>query len=165
MLQLPKPHYQPIDADPAWLVAAVQFHGHLGPWLAAGLRAGMAAREAVGAEGFFDVEVTVFGPLTVPPQSCFLDGVQASTGATLGKRNIYWTETGDLALRVRNTRSGATAELRPTSKLAETLGLLAPKSDVNATTEETPQEKHARVEGIARSIATAGVEELFDVVR
>jgi len=88
MGHLPTPHYQPDPSDPPWLVDAVQFHGHLGPWAVAGLRAGTAARQAVQAEGYFDLDVTVEGPLVKPPHSCFLDGVQVSTGATLGKRNL-----------------------------------------------------------------------------
>ena len=47
----------------------------------------MIGLRAVEAKGYFDVEVTCEGPLAKPPQSCFLDGVQVATGATLGKRN------------------------------------------------------------------------------
>ena len=83
--RLPQPHYQRQASDPAWLATVVQFHGHLGPAVVAGARMGTAGLRAVEAQGFFDVEVTCEGPLAKPPQSCFLDGVQVATGATMGK--------------------------------------------------------------------------------
>ena len=44
---LPKPHYRQLPTDPPWLVQAVQFHGHLGPWVVTGTRLGMGG-------GFYD---------------------------------------------------------------------------------------------------------------
>jgi formylmethanofuran dehydrogenase subunit E len=66
---------------------AVEFHGHRGPYLALGLRMGLLALNALGARGWFDLRCRVSLPLK-PPQSCILDGIQFSTGCTLGKRNI-----------------------------------------------------------------------------
>ena len=83
--RLPQPHYHRQPSDPAWLAAVVQFHGHLGPSVVGGTRMGMIGLRAVAAKGYFDLEVTCEGPLAKPPQSCFLDGVQFATGATLGK--------------------------------------------------------------------------------
>ena len=61
--------------------------GHLGPMLTFGARMGTAALRAVDAKGYFDVEVTCEGPFVKPPESCFLDGIQISTGAnSSGKR-------------------------------------------------------------------------------
>ena len=125
--RLPHPDFTPDPSDPPWLATAAQFHGHLGPWAAAGLRLGMAARDAVGAEGYFDVEVEVFGPLDAPPRSCLIDGVQVATGATLGKRNIRWTQADALAVRVKNTRTGAVAVAHPTARLTELLGSFQPR--------------------------------------
>ena len=82
---LPQPHYHQQETDPAWLKYAVQLHGHLGPMLTFGARMGMAALKAVNAKGYFDVEVTCEGPFVKPPESCFLDGIQISTGTNLGK--------------------------------------------------------------------------------
>ena len=66
--------------------------------------------------------MTCEGPLAQPPQSCFLDGIQAATGATTGKRTLNWVQADKLVVRVRNTQNGKTVELRPTPTL---LGLLA----------------------------------------
>jgi len=122
MSRLPTPHFHPQPDDPPWLEKAVQFHGHLGPWAAAGLRMGIGAREAVGAHGYFDLEVEALGPLDRPPRSCLLDGLQVSTGATLGKRNLRWVDSDELVVRVRNLKTGAVAEVRPTERLLAWLG-------------------------------------------
>ena len=42
---LPQPHFHAKASDPPWLTQVVQFHGHLGPWVVAGARLGMAGRE------------------------------------------------------------------------------------------------------------------------
>ena len=87
---------------------------------------GMIGLRAVEAKGYFDVEVTCEGPLAKPPQSCFLDGVQVTTGATLGKRNLQWVQADRLTMRIKNTRTGKTAVLRPTPALLELLASFKP---------------------------------------
>ena len=69
--------------------------------------------KAVDAKGYFDVEVTCEGPFVQPPESCFLDGIQIGTGATLGKRNLRWTKSDKILLQIRNLRSNRVAELKP----------------------------------------------------
>ncbi len=162
--KLPKPHYHPKDSDPAWLGQAVQFHGHLGPWATAGVRLGMAALGAVEAGGYFDVEVTCRGPFAKPPRSCFLDGLQVGTGATLGKRNLQWVEADEVAVRVKNTRTGREAEVRPTPKLLELLSSL--KSRPKAQGDEdhdhaAGQQADDPVEALARKIAAMPDEEII----
>ena len=127
-VELPKPHYQPKPTDPAWLAQAVQFHGHLGPWATAGVRFGVAGRQAVGAQGYFDLEVRCQGPLERPPRACFLDGLQVGTGATLGKRNLHWEPGEELIVWVKNTRTGQTAQLRPTASFWQLLTAAKTKS-------------------------------------
>lgn len=69
------------------LRGAKEFHGHRGPFLILGLRIGLTALRLLDAEGWFDLKCRVRLPLKVP-ETCLLDGVQFSTGCTLGKRNI-----------------------------------------------------------------------------
>ena len=149
---LPTPDYQRQPSDPAWLAQVVQLHGHLGPSVVAGARMGMIGLHAVGAKGYFDVEVTCEGPLAQPPQACFLDGIQAATGATMGKRTLNWVQADKLVVRVRNTQNGKTLELQPTPAL---LGLLASfKPEAKAGTGHGPSaQDHERLEAIARKIA------------
>jgi len=150
---LPEPHFVAQPSDPPWLVQVAQFHGHLGP-------------SAAGARGFFDVEVTCEGPFVKPPQSCFLDGLQLGTGATLGKRSINWVPADAILVRVKNTRSGKTVELRPTPQLLELLGSLKKAAKTTATAQEDHEHGgHAQspVESLARKIAAMSDAELLVV--
>jgi formylmethanofuran dehydrogenase subunit E len=65
---------------------AVDFHGHLGPFLILGLKAGLYANSILGKDCF---KTTAFVKTdTSPPYSCFVDGVQFVTGCTMGKGNV-----------------------------------------------------------------------------
>ncbi len=152
--RLPQPDFQPQPSDPAWLAAVVQLHGHLGPAVIAGARVGMVGLRAVDARGYFDVEVTCHGPLAKPPQSCFLDGLQMGTGATLGKRTLHWIDAEQLVVRMKNTRTGRTAELRLSPALEELLGGLKtqPKPADSPSADHRKADEH--LEATARKIAT-----------
>lgn len=151
--RLPTPDYHRQPSDPEWVAQVVQFHGHLGPSAIAGARIGMIGLRAVGAKGYFDVEVSCEGPLVAPPQSCFLDGLQAGTGATMGKRTLRWTKGDEIVVRVKNTKTGKTAELRPTPELAAMF--LPPKSDAKAEAKPAGSPPtHEHLEAVARKIAT-----------
>lgn len=166
MCRLPKPDYHQHPADPPWLTYAVRFHGHLGPWATAGLRAGMTGRDAVEARGYFDVEVTAEGPFLQPPQSCFLDGLQVATGATLGKRNLHWLKAEAIVVRVENTRTGKLAEIRPTAKLARLLRSLTPRPKAaaeRARDREAHDHQDRSLEAIARETARLPDEEILTV--
>ena len=72
--------------DNPLLQAGGRFHGHIGPFLAVGLRMGLLANERIGRDPMgMKATVRVEGR---PPRSCVLDGIQYSTGCTLGKYNI-----------------------------------------------------------------------------
>jgi len=66
---------------------ASRFHGHLGPFLMLGFEAGSLGRRLVDAVDSRELEALVMVPLKTP-FSCIIDGVQCSTGCTLGKLNI-----------------------------------------------------------------------------
>ncbi|MEO0078630.1 MAG: formylmethanofuran dehydrogenase subunit E family protein, partial [candidate division WOR-3 bacterium] len=68
------------------LEAAGRFHGHIGPWLALGVRAGLRAWEKLGVR-YQDLVACVRCPDRTP-YTCFLDGIQFSSGCTMGKGNI-----------------------------------------------------------------------------
>jgi formylmethanofuran dehydrogenase subunit E len=71
---------------PRVLKQAAAFHGHLGPWLVLGLKAGAYARRRLAASPF-ELHARVFCPAGTP-YTCFVDGVQFSSGCTMGKGNI-----------------------------------------------------------------------------
>ena len=81
----------------------------------------MAGAQAVDAKNHFDVEVICVGPFKRPPQSCFLDGMQLGSGATLGKRTIEVVEAKQLVVKIRNSRTKKAVEVRPTRKLLDIL--------------------------------------------
>lgn len=69
-----------------FLKRVVEFHGHLGPFLVLGVKAGLLANSLLGKDCFKTTAVVATEPS--PPTSCFVDGVQFVTGCTMGKRNI-----------------------------------------------------------------------------
>ena len=69
------------------LKQAIDFHGHLGPYLVLGLLMGEYALKKLNARPHFGLGVKVWGARN-KPQSCLIDGLQLSTGCTYGKGNI-----------------------------------------------------------------------------
>lgn len=70
------------------LERAVDFHGHLGPYLVLGMLAGKVALKKLKCKKYFGLNVKVYGA-NKKPKSCLIDGLQLSTGATYGKGNIH----------------------------------------------------------------------------
>ena len=68
------------------LDGAVKFHGHLGPFLVLGLKAGLSGVDYLGKD-YFKLKAKV-ETAPHPPRSCFIDGVQFASGCTTGKGNI-----------------------------------------------------------------------------
>lgn len=69
------------------LKQAVDFHGHLGPYLVLGVLMGGYALKKLKAGVHFGLEVKAWG-VKFKPRSCLVDGLQLSTGCTYGKGNI-----------------------------------------------------------------------------
>ena len=63
-----------------------QFHGHLGPYAVIGYKMGEIANQVLGPDSFSKKAIVWTG--TTPPVSCIIDGIQMSSGCTLGKGNI-----------------------------------------------------------------------------
>ncbi|MFA4016722.1 MAG: hypothetical protein RUDDFDWM_001833 [Candidatus Fervidibacterota bacterium] len=87
------------------LELARSFHGHVGPFLALGMLIGAHTMKLLNARKHFGVKVIVHCP-PKPPASCILDGIQLSTGATYGKRNIELIPSDEIKVEVSNTDSG-----------------------------------------------------------
>jgi pyrimidine-specific ribonucleoside hydrolase len=69
-----------------------ELHRHLGMWSIVGAKMGVRAREVLGAP-FDQLDVISFGGFK-PPFSCLNDGIQVSTGASLGRGTITNTHLG-----------------------------------------------------------------------
>ena len=97
--------------------SAVKFHGHLGPFLILGLKAGLYANEVLGRDPFGMKVIVETEPK--PPPSCFVDGVQFTTGCTMGKGNIE-LKSGE-GLSAIFTRNGRKIKLNLKEELYESL--------------------------------------------
>ena len=74
-------------------VIANELHRHLGIYSIIGVKMGIRARELLNAT-LDDLEVTSLAS-NEPPLSCLNDGLQASTGASLGRGSISIDPSGD----------------------------------------------------------------------
>ena len=89
---------------------AIRFHGHLGPFLVLGLRAGLRAVELFGHDPFKLKAIVILKRAI--PYTCFLDGIQFSTGCTLGKGNIEVSEGDGITVRFVHERGEFTLIVR-----------------------------------------------------
>ncbi|MFP3904980.1 MAG: formylmethanofuran dehydrogenase subunit E family protein [Armatimonadota bacterium] len=87
------------------------FHGHIGPWAFAGMRMGRYALKQIDAKPHFGVEADVWCPGDTP-KSCMIDGIQFSTGCTLGKQNIRHHVSEEVKACFTNTETGDKITLR-----------------------------------------------------
>ncbi|HTW92850.1 MAG TPA: formylmethanofuran dehydrogenase subunit E family protein [bacterium] len=92
---------------------ATRFHGHLGPWLVLGLKAGTYARRKLAASPF-ELRARVSCPAGTP-YTCFVDGVQFSSGCTMGKGNISHVRAK--GCRVEFMRDGEGSGVRRTTEV------------------------------------------------
>ena len=92
---------------PLTMEELARFHGHLGPFIVLGARMGEHSVTAHHFPRHFGVTVKVECP-DQPPQSCLIDGLQLSTGATLGKRNISHGVADEIRVTLQENDSGHT---------------------------------------------------------
>lgn len=78
------------------LEGAIKFHGHLGPFLVLGLKAGLAGVAYLGKDCF--KTTAKVKTAAHPPRSCFIDGVQFASGCTMGKGNIHAQVSDDVSV-------------------------------------------------------------------
>ena len=78
---------------------AKEFHGHICPYLALGIRASLIAMDELGV-GRLDYSGSVDESILaiVETNSCFTDGVQVTTGCTLGNNSLIYIDIGKTAL-------------------------------------------------------------------
>jgi len=95
-----------------WRAAVLtnEFHGHLGTYSLVGVKMGIHARERLGA-ALDDLEVLSFAG-DAPPLSCMNDGLQVSTGATVGRGTIQVDRKGGTRPEAEFVRGGDRLRLR-----------------------------------------------------
>ncbi|MBN2536938.1 formylmethanofuran dehydrogenase subunit E family protein [candidate division WOR-3 bacterium] len=144
--------------DDRLLRAATGFHGHLGPWLALGLRAGLRARQALDA-GPFRLRAVVRCPGRTP-WSCLLDGVQFGSGCTLGKGNIRHIKARHVSVEFARVEAGSRGRMAGLSPVEARLRLeLRPEvwTELNLSTART----EAAVTRLGREIFRRRFDRLF----
>lgn len=99
-----------------------EFHGHLGPFLVLGIRMGLAALSELGSRGHKDISAVVRSG-SRPPVSCLADGIQISTGCTLGKGNISVLQDG--VPEATFSSNGRTVSFRVRGSIVEKISKLS----------------------------------------
>jgi len=104
----------PKTADVEELIErGTHLHGHLGPFLIAGIRMGLLALELLESPGYFGIQAESQTG-TITPLSCLTDGVQIGSGCTLGKGNIRVTDARRPCVCFSDEKGArVTIELRP----------------------------------------------------
>lgn len=127
---------------------ARDLHGHLGPFLVVGVRAGLRGlRELQTRKENLDVSATARLTYSVP-YSCILDGIQVATGCTIGNRRLTYENSPNPVILFRNRAERAVS----ISILPEAIDELMRQLAKNAPAEEAAYKAAAMAE-----------EELFKV--
>ena len=100
------------------LKSATSFHGHLGPYLVLGLRMGIFAKRTLKSRKLHDMSVTVWTKRS-PPESCLLDGIQVSSGCTIGNGNLRVKNAPRIRARFR--KGNHSLFMKPTKETAKML--------------------------------------------
>ncbi|UCE44026.1 MAG: formylmethanofuran dehydrogenase subunit E family protein [Candidatus Bathyarchaeota archaeon] len=87
---------QPMELNTI-LKRAIEFHGHFGPFLVIGVRMGLIGlRELKSEKDSKKLRVTASLKYSVP-FSCILDGIQVTTGCTLGNQRLTLKDAPDIS--------------------------------------------------------------------
>jgi formylmethanofuran dehydrogenase subunit E len=122
-----------------------EFHGHLGPYVVVGYRMGQTANRLLGPDPFGKTALVLTGGK--PPKSCLVDGIQLSSGCTLGKGLIGVVDQGQVAAVFMSKTRAATSRISLKKSLAD---------EISAT----PREE---MESLATRLYALSDAELFDV--
>ena len=146
-LSTPFQSKEKVEQSEEFLLRAVEFHGHSGPYLVLGLRAGLFANKELGrdpmkTEALIKIKIT-------PPESCFIDGVQFSTGCTFGKRNISLIHGKGLHVTFKKNNKMLTLKL---------------KKEIIEEINSLPSEEEAW-ENLAKDLYQREIKEIFEVAK
>jgi len=122
-----------------------KFHGHLGPYVVIGYMMGKLANECLGSDPFSKSVVVCTG--LTPPMSCLIDGIQISSGCTLGKGNIAVKPDGIPKARFTN-KNGKHIEISLKPDI---------KHEIDTTVKECDAESYSK------QLFRKSNQELFDI--
>lgn len=96
-----------MDRNNELFKAGLLLHGHKCPAMPMGLRAGLAALEALGVERATDGQLTALVEIDSEHcATCYADGVMMATGCTFGKGNIRKLGYGKFVLTLIDNQTG-----------------------------------------------------------
>ena len=96
-----------MDRNDELYKVGLALHGHKCPAMPLGLRAGLAALDALGVQHAPDGQLTALVEIDCNHCStCFADGVQVTTGCTFGKGNIRSLGYGKFGLTLIDNKTG-----------------------------------------------------------
>jgi formylmethanofuran dehydrogenase subunit E len=135
-----------------WVKAAADFHGHLGPFLVLGVRAGLIGlRELQTSRGDFELHATAILEREVP-FSCTIDGIQVVTQCT----------TGNGRLQIKNAKNRFAARFQLNNKRAVTVTFKPARFEELKNTLPKTARSYKNIQ-LARRIALLPEGELFTV--
>lgn len=120
-----------------------EFHGHLGPFVVVGYRMGQIANRLLGSDAFAKTAIALTGGK--PPRSCMIDGIQLSSGCTIGKGTIGVIDQGEVSSIFLSKRGGQ--QVKVTLK--------------DDKIEEISSTSHEGMESLARRLYALPDDELF----
>ena len=140
-----------VPFEPLIIEDLERFHGHVGPFVALGGRIGEHAVVEHKIPRYFGLTVDVECK-SGPPYTCIIDGLQMSTGATMGKANIihHPAESGFKVI-ITDNESG--------KQLTYTF-----KPEITALMKKWDEEGKLSIEDRGEKLFAMKAEELFDVV-
>jgi formylmethanofuran dehydrogenase subunit E len=101
-----------MDTNNELYKAGLLLHGHKCPAMPMGLRAGLAALEALGVERAADGQLTALVEIDRDHcATCYADGIQMATGCTFGKGNIQKLGYGKFAVTLIDNKTGRTVRV------------------------------------------------------
>lgn len=106
LINIPMVYSAPPDAEMCDFLE--RFHGHTCPGSLMGLRLGLAAKDALNAQGRIHAKTFLL--------ACPVDGIQVATGATYGNKAITVDDQKELYLILTDTKSGKKVEARLTEE-------------------------------------------------
>ena len=96
-----------MDKNDELYKAGLLLHGHKCPAMPMGLRAGLAALEALGVPRAADGQLTALIEIDSEHcATCYADGIQMATGCTFGKGNIRKLGYGKFVLTLVDDKTG-----------------------------------------------------------
>ncbi len=134
-----------VNADEESLLRISEFHGHLGPYVVVGFRMGLVANRLLGDDPFAKSAIVLTGGKT--PQSCVVDGVQLSSGCTLGKGNIAVIDHGKVAAIFTSKENGEIVKVTLREEIS------------NRITSSAPE----RLEVLAEELYSVPDEQMFEI--